>query len=88
MVVYLVEEAGCGRPDSSLWGADIGTVSAVMIVVAAVLAVAGAGLASLVACAVEGVDDRGVTAFLTTAGLVGAPIFLLAIVLDAVALVP
>jgi hypothetical protein len=87
VVVYLIEEAGCGRPDSSLWGADLGTVSAVMVVVAAVLAVAG-GVASLVASRSDEFDDRGLTAFLTTAGLVGAPIFLLAIVLDAVALVP
>lgn len=84
---YLVEEGGCGRPGSTLWGVDIGTLSAVAVTASAVLVVAG-GLASLIATRAHGFDERGLTAFLTTAALVGAPIFLLAIVLDAVALVP
>ena len=87
VILYLVGEAGCGRPDSSLWGADVEAVAAVTIVASAVLALAGA-LASLVAARVNGVDERGVTTFLVTAALIGAPIFLLAIAFDAVALVP
>jgi hypothetical protein len=87
VILYLAGEAGCGRPDSSLWGADLDTVAAVTIIASAALAVAGA-LASLLAARADGVDERGVTTFLVTAALIGAPIFLLAIAFDAVALVP
>jgi hypothetical protein len=82
---YLIEEGGCGRPASALWGVDVETISALAIAAAAIVAALG-WLASLRAARSESSDARGLTAFLATAGLVGAPIFLLAIILDAVAL--
>ena len=45
---YSVEEAGCGRPDASLWGAGVDPLTAVVIGVCGALAIAG-GVASIVA---------------------------------------
>jgi hypothetical protein len=85
---YAFEEAGCGRPDSSLWGAGLNGLTAIVVIVCGALAVAG-GAASFTAWRSAGESDAaGSVAFLAAWGVAASFIFLLAIVLTGVSLIP
>jgi hypothetical protein len=88
VIGYAFQEAGCGRPDSSLWGAGLDGLTGIVIVVCGVLAGA-AGAASLVAWRAADRDDpRGRVHFLAAAGAASSFVFLLGIVLSGIALFP
>ena len=88
LIGYTFQEAGCGRPDASLWGAGLGGLTGVVVVVCGAFAIAG-GVASLSASrGTRSPDSSGVVAFLAVWGIAGSFIFLLAIVLTGVALFP
>jgi hypothetical protein len=81
---YSIEESACGRPDSSLWGASVHSLTGVVIVACACLAALG-GVVSVIGWIGGRGDSRGVARFMAVAGLLGSLIFLLAIVLGAFA---
>jgi cytochrome bd-type quinol oxidase subunit 2 len=88
VVGYGLQEAGCGRPDSDLWGAGLDGLTAVVIVVCAVITLAG-GIASVVAWrAADRGDARGTLRFMATAGVASSFTFLIAIVLSGIAFFP
>lgn len=88
VTAYAFEEAGCGRPDASLWGAGLGGLTGIVVVVCGALALVG-GAASLKAWrTVEPEGGTGVSAFLAAWGITASLIFLLAIVLTGVSLFP
>lgn len=85
---YAFEEAGCGRPDASLFGAGLNGLTAIVVAVCGALAVAG-GAASLTAWrAARSPAASGSGVFLATWGITASFIFLLAIVLTGVSLIP
>jgi hypothetical protein len=88
---YAFEEAGCGRPGSTLWGTGIEPLTAVVIIACAGLAVLG-GLAALVSWRAtadgDAADTRGVNRFMASTGMLGSVIFLVAICLSGIALIP
>lgn len=85
---YAFEEAGCGRPDASLFGAGLNGLTAIVVILCGALAAAG-GAASLTAWhATRPSDESGPGLFLAGWGLAASFIFLLAIVLTGVSLIP
>jgi len=90
VVGYAFQEAGCGRPDSDLWGAGLGGLTATVIVVCGVVAALGglAGLAAWRATGAASADPLGRVRFMAVAGIASGFVFLLAIVLSGIALVP
>jgi len=85
---YAFEEAGCGRPDASLWGTGLDGLTAILAVVCGAFALAG-GLASLAGWrSRESRDAAGVYEFLAAWGLTASVIFLLAIVLTGITVFP
>jgi hypothetical protein len=86
---YSFHEAGCGRPDSDLWGLGLDGLTGAVIVACALVAGLG-GLAGLAAWHGRGSDDDplGRVEFMAVAGIAAGFIFLLAIVLSGIALVP
>lgn len=84
---YAFEEAGCGRPDASLFGAGLNGLTAIVVTVCGALAIAG-GAASLAAWrAPRPTASSGADAFLAGWGIAASFIFLLAIVLTGVSLI-
>jgi len=85
---YALEEAGCGRPDASLWGAGLDGLTGIVAIVCGALALAG-GLASLTAWRAPGSRGAtGVDEFLAAWGIAASFIFLLAIVLTGITVFP
>jgi hypothetical protein len=85
---YAFEEAGCGRPDASLWGGGLGGLTGIVAIACGVVAVAG-GVASLTAWrTTRPRDASGVDEFLAAWGLAASVIFLLAIVLTGITVFP
>jgi len=80
---YAFEEAGCGRPDASLFGAGLNGLTGIVVVVCGAVAVAG-GAASLTVRR----NESGSVAFLAVWGVAASCIFLLAIVLTGASLIP
>jgi hypothetical protein len=88
VIGYAFQEAGCGRPDASLWGAGLDGLTGIVVIVCGALAVAG-GAASLTAWrASRPSEASGVVAFLAVWGIAASFIFLLAIVLTGISLFP
>ena len=88
IVGYSLQEAGCGRPDESLWGSGLNGLTAIVVIVCGAFAAAG-GASALAAVRVSRrTDAPGLVPFLAVAGLAASFMFLLAIVLVAVALFP
>jgi hypothetical protein len=89
VVGYGLQEAGCGRPDADLWGAGLGGLTGLVVFVCGIVAILGglAGVAALSAATGNG-DPLGRIRFMAIAGIAGACVFLLAIVLSGIALVP
>ena len=89
VVGYAFQEAGCGRPDADLWGVGLDGLTAIVIIVCGAVAVAGA-LAGIVAlrASAGGGDPLGRVRFMAVAGIASGCIFLLAIVLSGIALLP
>jgi hypothetical protein len=86
LVGYSMQEAGCGRPDSNLWGAGLATLTAIVLAVCGVTAVAG-GIASVAALRETGSNDpRGRVRFVAVSGIVASAVFGLAILLTAIPL--
>jgi hypothetical protein len=85
---YALQEAGCGRPDTDLWGVGLEPLTASVIIVCGLIAALGclAGLAAWRAA--HGADTLGRVEFTAIAGLAGGLIFLLAIILSGIALFP
>lgn len=81
---YAFEEAGCGRPDGSLFGAGLNSLTAIVVTLCGALALAG-GAASLIAWRAA---RPGSGAFMAGWGIAASFIFLLAIVLTGVSLIP
>jgi hypothetical protein len=85
---YSFQEAGCGRPDSDLWGLGLHGLTAAVIIACALLAGLG-GLAGLAAWrSGRSADPLGRVEFMAVAGIAAGFIFLVAIVLSGIALVP
>lgn len=85
---YAFEEAGCGRPDAALFGAGLNGLTAIVVTLCGALAVAG-GVASVTAWrAAKPSDASGSGVFLAGWGIAASFIFLLAIVLTDVSLIP
>ena len=87
VVGYTFQEAGCGRPDSSLWGAGLNGLTAAVVIVCGAFAVAG-GIAAFAALRASDGGPPDVIGFLAVSGIAAGFIFLLAIVLTGVALIP
>jgi hypothetical protein len=87
LVGYAFQEAGCGRPDSSLWGAGLNGLTAAVVIVCGTIAAAG-GVAALVALRSSDGARNGVVGFLAVSGIAASFIFLLAIILTGIALIP
>jgi hypothetical protein len=89
VVGYAFQEAGCGRPDADLWGAGLDGLTAIVVVVCGAIAVLG-GLAGLIALrdSARGGDPLGRVRFMAVAGIAASCIFLLAILLSGIALLP
>ncbi|HEY2777762.1 MAG TPA: hypothetical protein VGI77_07635 [Gaiellaceae bacterium] len=88
VTAYAFEEAGCGRPDSSLWGAGLGGLTGIVVIACGVLAVAGGAASFTVLRVARPSDGTGLAAFLAAWGVSASFIFLLAIVLTGISLVP
>jgi hypothetical protein len=86
VVGYGVEEAACGRPDASLWGAGVDPLTAVVIGACGGLAIAGGVVSTVSLRQSSADDDRGVWRFVAAAGVLGSVVFLLAILLSGLAL--
>jgi hypothetical protein len=85
---YSFQEAGCGRPDADLWGVGLNELTAALIIVCALVAGLG-GLAGMAAWRrARTADPLGRVEFMAIAGIAAGFIFLLAIVLSGIALVP
>jgi hypothetical protein len=85
---YAFEEAGCGRPDASLFGAGLNGLTAIVVIASGALAIAG-GAASLTAWrATRPPAAAGSGEFLAVWGIAASFVFLLAIVLTGVSLIP
>jgi hypothetical protein len=84
---YAFEEAGCGRSDASLWGAGLGGLTSIVVIVCGVLAVAG-GAVSFLAWRAWPTDGSGAVPFLAAWGVTASFIFVLAIALTGISLVP
>lgn len=86
LVGYSMQEAGCGRPNTHLWGASLDLLTMIALVVSGMIAVAGgaAAVAALRACADN--DPRGRVFFMALSGIVATVIFAVAIVLTAIPL--
>jgi hypothetical protein len=85
---YSLQEAGCGRPDSDLWGLGLDGLTAAVIIACALLACLG-GLAGVAAFRSARVSDPlGRVEFMAVAGIAAGFIFLVAIALSGIALVP
>jgi hypothetical protein len=84
---YAFEQAACGRPDASLWGASVDPLTTIVIAACGVVAALGCA-GSIVSLLSHGADERGVIRFVAGAGVLGSIVFLLAIVLSGIALVP
>jgi hypothetical protein len=89
VVGYAFQEAGCGRPDADLWGAGLDGLTAIVVVACGTVAALG-GLAGLIAlrASAGGGDPLGRVRFMAVAGVAASCIFLLAIVLTGIALLP
>jgi hypothetical protein len=88
VIGYSFQEAGCGRPDADLWGAGLDGLTGSVVIVCGGVAVLG-GLAGMVALrASASGDPLGRARFMAVAGIASACIFLLAIVLSGIALLP
>jgi hypothetical protein len=91
VVGYSITEAGCGRPGSNLWGAGLEPLAAGVVLGCGGLALLG-GLAAIVSwrssTTEEAIDNRGVVRFMASAGMIGSLIFLFAICLSGIALIP
>jgi hypothetical protein len=88
VVGYSFQQAGCGRPDADLWGLGLNGLTGSVVVVFGAVAVLG-GLAGMVALHASATGDPlGRIGFMAVAGIVSACIFLLAIVLSGIALLP
>jgi hypothetical protein len=87
LLSYSIVEAACVRPDGRLWGAGVRGLAAITVVVCGSLALA-AGVAASLAWRSARTDEGGLERFFGLAGLIGAPIFVFAIVLSGIALVP
>jgi hypothetical protein len=88
VVGYSFQEAGCGRPDADLWGAGLNGLTGSVVIVCGAVAILG-GLAGMVALRAAATGDPlGRVRFMAVAGIVSACIFLLAIVLSGIALLP
>ena len=86
LVGYSMQEAGCGRPDSNLWGAGLETVTAIVLAVCGATALAG-GVASVAALrATVSNDPRGRVRFVAVSGIAASAVFGLAILLTAIPL--
>jgi hypothetical protein len=90
VVGYAFQEAGCGRPDADLWGAGLDGLTGILVVACGIVAVLGglAGVAALGAAGTRDGDPLGRVQFMAIAGIAAACIFLLAIVLSGIALIP
>jgi len=87
---YAFQEAGCGRPDSDLWGAGLNGLTGILVIVCGAVAALG-GLAGLAAWRVPtaaGGDPVDRVRFMGVAGIAAGFVFLFAIVLTGIALVP
>jgi hypothetical protein len=88
VIGYSFQEAGCGRPDSDLWGAGLDGLTGSVVVVCGAVAILG-GLAGIVVLHASATGDPlGRIRFMAVAGIASACIFLLAIVLSGIALLP
>lgn len=86
LVGYSMQEAGCGRPNSNLWGAGLEPLTAIVLVACAALALAG-GIAALAALRAAGANDpRGRVGFVAVSGIVASVVFGFAIALSAIPL--
>lgn len=83
---YSMQEAGCGRPDSSLWGTGIKPLTAVVLAVSAALAVAGGAAAVTALRDARSNDPRGRVGFVAISGIVATVVFGFAIALSAIPL--
>lgn len=84
LIGYSLQEAGCGRPDSNLWGAGLVPLTAVVLGVCGAIAVAG-GVAAVAALrATDSKDPRGRVGFVAASGIVASVVFGLAILLSAI----
>jgi hypothetical protein len=88
VIGYAFQEAGCGRPDADLWGAGLGGLTSAVIVACGVVAGLGAVAGVVAWRGSRGADPLGRIEFLAIAGVASGFIFLLAIVLSGVALIP
>jgi hypothetical protein len=88
VIGYSFQEAGCGRPDADLWGVGLDGLTAAVVIACAVVAALG-GFAGVAACrSGRSADPLGRVEFMAVAGTAAGFIFLLAIVLSGIALVP
>jgi hypothetical protein len=88
VVGYSFQEAGCGRPDADLWGAGLNALTGIVVITCGAVAVLG-GLAGIIALRSSATGDPlGRVRFMAVAGIASACIFLLAIVLSGIALLP
>jgi hypothetical protein len=88
VIGYAFQEAGCGRPDASLWGAGLDGLTGIVVIVCGAFALAG-GVASLTVWRTARLSDSpGVVGFLAVWGIAASFMFLLAIVLTGIALFP
>jgi hypothetical protein len=87
---YFLQDAGCPPASSGdVWGIDVSGFSLAVVLACALIAVAGIAAAwSCLRSATVESDPRGRGRFMAIAGLLGSVLFLLAIVLSAVAFVP
>ena len=83
---YSMQEAGCGRPDSSLWGIGLERLTAFLLVVCGAIAVAGGVAAVASRRAAASNDPRGRVDFVAVSGIVASVVFGLAILLTSIPL--
>jgi hypothetical protein len=84
LIGYSMQEAGCGRPDASLWGAHLEITDAIVLIVCGAIAVAG-GAAAVAALRASGLrDPRGRVNFVAVSGIAASVVFGLAILLSAI----
>lgn len=88
VVGYSFQEAGCGRRDAELWGAGLNALTGIVVIACGAVAVLG-GLAGIIALRSSATGDPlGRVRFMAVAGIASACIFVLAIVLSGIALLP